>query len=224
METQFQHQLKEVFNHYGFPLTSGQIEQLTVYHTELKRWNTHINLTAIHDDAEVINKHFLDSVSVLEHCAIEDGQKVIDIGTGAGFPGVVLKTYVPSICLTLVETSHKKVAFLKYLIAQLGLDTSIKVFADRAEICAESDVFINAYDWVLTRYVASLEKSATYCVPLLNPTGRWIAYKSGEIDAEISQSEKVMHELGAEIETVRTSRITQLNRTYVVVRRSNGQN
>ena len=222
METQFQHQLKEVFNRYGFPLTSGQIEQLTVYRSELKRWNAHINLTALHDDAEVIYKHFLDSVSVLEHFSIEKDQKVIDIGTGAGFPGVVLKIYIPNIRLTLVEASHKKVAFLKYLISQLGLDMSIQVFAKRAEICAENDKFVNAYDWVLTRYVASLAKSAEYCLPLLNATGRWVAYKSSESDAEIHESKEVLQELGGKIEEVHRSRISQLNRCYIVVRRNDG--
>lgn len=224
MEMQFRHQLEEVFSGYGFPLTSEQIEQLTTYRTELKRWNARINLTALHDDIEVIYKHFLDSVSVLEHFAIAEGQTVIDIGTGAGFPGVVLKICVPQICLTLVEASHKKVAFLKFLISQLRLDSSIQVFAKRAEICAQTDEFVNAYDWVLTRYVASLEKSATYCLPLLNTTGRWVAYKSGETDAEVSNSKEVMYELGAVVEGVYTSRIAQLNRTYVVVSRVNGQN
>jgi 16S rRNA (guanine527-N7)-methyltransferase len=219
METQFRHLLKQVFNRYGFPLTSTQIEQLTVYHSELKRWNTHINLTALRDDTEVIYKHFLDSVSVLEHWTIEAGHTVIDVGTGAGFPGVVLKIYIPDIRLTLVEASHKKVAFLKYLISQLGFDTSIQVFAKRAEICAESDAFVNTYDWVLTRYVAALTKSATYCLPLLNATGRWIAYKSNEKDKEILQSEKALHQLGAKIERVHTSRIAQLNRNYIVISR-----
>ena len=224
MEMQFRYQLVEEFNRYGFPLTTEQSEQLTMYRTELKRWNARINLTALHDDVEVIYRHFLDSVSVLEHFAIAEGQTVIDVGTGAGFPGIVLKIYVPSICLTLVEASQKKVAFLKYLITQLGLDSSIQVIAKRAEICAETDEFVNAYDWVLTRYVASLKKSATYCLPMLNTTGRWIAYKSGETDIEINQCREVVQELGAIVEGVHTSRITQLNRTYVVVSRVNGQN
>ena len=222
METQFRHQLEEVFSSNGFPLTAEQIEQLTVYRSELKRWNTHINLTALQEDAEIIQKHFLDSVSVLEHFAIKDGQTVIDIGTGAGFPGVVLKIYIPNIRLTLVEASHKKVAFLKYLISQLQLDMSIQVLAKRAEICAESEQFVNAYDWVLTRYVASLAKSAIYCLPLLNTTGRWVAYKSNEKDIEIRESRKVLQQFGGKIEGVHNSRIAQLNRCYIVVRRDDG--
>lgn len=221
METQFHHQLEETFNRHGFPLTSRQIEQLTLYRLELQRWNTHTNLTALHDDTEVIYKHFLDSIGILEYYTFVDKQAVIDIGTGAGFPGIVIKIYVPSIHLTLVEASQKKVSFLKYIIAQLGLDTSIQVIANRAEICAETEEFINAYDWVLTRYVASIEKSARFCLPLLNKTGKWIAYKSKENNTEILQGEKVLHELGAEIDNVHTSRIPKLNRSFVVVSRIN---
>lgn len=221
METQFRHQLEETFNRHGFPLTSKQIEQLTVYRSELQRWNTHINLTALHDDTEVIYKHFLDSISILKHYTFVEKQAVIDIGTGAGFPGIVIKIYVPSIHLTLVEASQKKVAFLKYIVSQLGLGPSIQVIAKRAEICAETDEFINAYDWVLTRYVASLEKSVRYCLPLLNKTGKWIAYKSKENSTEIRQGEKVLHELGAEIDNVHTSHIPELNRSFVVVSRIN---
>ena len=190
MKTQFQYQLDEAFNKHGFPLTSEQIEQLTIYRRELKRWNTRINLTALHDDSEVIYKHFLDSISIFEHFTIATKQEVIDIGTGAGFPGIVIKIYNPSISLTLVEVSQKKVAFLNYLITQLNFDTSIQVVAKRAEICAETDDFINVYDWVLTRFVASLDKSAHYCLPLLNATGKWIAYKSTEYNTEISHSKK----------------------------------
>ena len=219
METQFQYQLKADFDRYGFPLTPQQIAQLTRYFSELKRWNAHINLTALRDEAEVRHKHFLDSVSVLEHVNIEAEQTVIDVGTGAGFPGIVLKIYIPDIRLTLVEASRKKVAFLKYVISQLGLDGSVQVLDIRAEACATAAEFVNAYDWVLTRYVAALSESAAYCLPLLKTTGRWIAYKSGENAAEIRHSEKRLHELGGKIDAVHASRIAQLNRTYVVIRR-----
>ncbi len=219
METQFQHQLKADFDRYGFPLTPQQVEQLTRYFSALKRWNAHINLTALRNEAEVRYKHFLDSVSVLEHVNMKGGQTVVDIGTGAGFPGIVLKIYIPDIRLTLVEASHKKAAFLKYVIYQLGLAGSVEVLDVRAETCAEAAEFVNTYDWVLTRYVASLAESAAYCLPLLKTTGRWIAYKSGQNAAEIRQSEKRIHQLGGKIDVVHVSRIPELNRTYVVISR-----
>ena len=215
----FHHQLEQVFDNYGFPLTEKQIEQLVLYSVELRRWNHHINLTAINEDVDVIYKHFLDSVSVLEHCTIAEEHNLIDIGTGAGFPGVVLKIYIPNIRLTLVEASHKKIAFLKYLISRLGLDSSIRVLQERAEICAETDTYRNAYDWVMTRYVASLAKSAKYCLPLLNETGRWVAYKSNEKDIEIQESEFALKEHSGKIEDIHDSRIARLNRSYIIIRR-----
>lgn len=217
MEEQFCQLLQETFSQHGFPLTSDQIEQLTIYRTELQRWNEHINLTAINDDVAVIYKHFLDSVSVLDHCDIRTGQTVIDIGTGAGFPGVVLKVYMPDIQLTLIEASLKKVSFLKYLVSRLGFNPSVQIIANRAEICADEDVFMSAYDWVLTRYVASLKDSARYCLPMLKPTGRWVAYKSGETHEEIAQSEDTLEEFEGRIENVHNSNIAQIDRSYIVM-------
>lgn len=219
MERNFSQLLEEVFLQNGFLLNSEQIEQLTMYCCELQRWNSHINLTTIIDDVDVIYKHFLDSVSVLEHCEIHSENNVIDIGSGAGFPGVVLKIYIPDIKLTLVEASQKKASFLKYLTSQLGFASSVNVFAERAEICSDNEQFMNSYDWVLTRFVASLEKSFAYCVPMLKPTGRWVAYKSSETELEINQNENRLHEFGVKIESVYNSRITRLNRSYIVIKR-----
>ncbi|MYB63661.1 hypothetical protein F4X73_03135, partial [Candidatus Poribacteria bacterium] len=92
--------------------------------------------------------------------------------------------------------------------------------AERAEICAQDDQFVNSYDWVLTRYITSLDKSVKYCVPMLKPTGQWIAYKSKETDREILQSEDTLKEYGVEIGNVHKSNITHLNRSYIVISRT----
>lgn len=199
-----------------------------------------MNLTAIRDENEIVHKHFLDSLSVLEHITLKKGDTVIDIGTGAGFPGIVLKIYVPEIRLTLVEASKKKGSFLKFLIPQLNLDqelvyrhfdkgtsswsnqeVKVKVLTERAEICAGDPDHVSAYDWVFTRYVATIRDSAVYCLPFLKPTGRWVAYKSGReiIDTEIDNASAYLSALGGSIETVSTN--PKLNRSYVVVRRVN---
>ncbi len=217
----FREKLKAVFNRHGFPLITEQLEQLTLYWSELKRWNSHMNLTSLHDDDEIIYKHFLDSISVLEHFKIESGQKIIDIGTGAGFPGLVLKIYNPRIILTLVEVSQKKVAFLKYAVSQLAFDSSPNILVKRAESCAADKENINTYDWVLTRYVASLKDSVAYCLPLLNPTGRWIAYKSSNIETEIEHSRKTLNTFGAEIERIYAGGIEKLDRSFVALRKVN---
>ena len=195
--------------------------QLIRYRDELLRWNASINLTAVTDDNEIIHKHFLDSLSILEYITLRDGDAVIDVGTGAGFPGVVLKIYVPGIRLTLIEASQKKASFLKFLIPQLQLHQTVNVavLAERAEVCAQQQTHAGAYDWVFTRYVATIADSAGYCLPLLKESGKWIAYKSGEetIRTEIDESTRRLNALGGTVETVITS--AKFNRSYVMVRR-----
>ena len=183
-----------------------------------------MNLTAITDENEIIHKHFLDSLSVLEYITLKKGDAVIDIGTGAGFPGIVLKIYVPDIRLTLVEASKKKGSFLKFLIPHLNLHqkvNNVEVLTERAEICVRDPDRVGAYDWVFTRYVATIRDSAIYCLPFLKPTGRWVAYKFGQeiIDTEIDDSAAYLSALGGSIETVFTN--PKSNRSYVVVRRAN---
>ncbi len=180
-----------------------------------------MNLTAITDDDEIIHKHFLDSLSVLEHITLRDGDSVIDVGTGAGFPGVVLKIYVPGIRLTLIEASQKKASFLKFLIPQLQLHQTmnVAVLAERAEVCVQQQAHTGVYDWVFTRYVATIADSADYCLPLLKESGEWIVYKSGEetIRDEIDKSMGRLNALGGAVETVITN--AKFNRSYVVIRR-----
>ncbi len=215
------HALKETFEQYGFPLTTHQVAQFDRYRTELLRWNKHINLTAITDEDEIVHKHFLDSLSVLEHITLKSGDAVIDIGTGAGFPGIVLKIYVPDIRLTLVEASKKKGSFLKFLILQLNLHQKVntEILTERAEVCARDPDRIGVYDWVFTRYVATIQDSAAYCLPFLKSTGKWVAYKSREeiIKSEIDNSTTHLSALGGCVETVFTN--SKLNRGYVVMHR-----
>ena len=141
--------LKETFNEYGFPITAHQAAQFEQYRDALLRWNRQFNLTAITDKVEITQKHFLDSLGVLEHITLKRGDTVMDIGTGAGFPGVVLKIYVPDIRLTLVEASKKKGSFLRFLIAKLNLhqETDVEVLTGRAEDWARDPNHTGAYDW-----------------------------------------------------------------------------
>ena len=214
--------IKETFNQYGFPLTTHQAAQFEQYRDELLRWNAQINLTAITDKVEITHKHFLDSLGVLEHIALKSGDTVIDIGTGAGFPGIALKIYVPDIRLTLVEASKKKGSFLRFLIAKLNLQqgADVEVVTERAEVCVRDPNHTGAYDWVFTRYVATIRDSAAYCMPFLKPTGKWVAYKSGKevIDIEIKESAADLNALGGSVETVFTT--PKFNRSYVVIQKT----
>lgn len=221
----FEQDLKETFNHYGFPLTEYQAAQFNLFRTELLRWNERVNLTAITDDNDIVHKHFLDSLSVLEHISLRGSDSVVDVGTGAGFPGIVLKIYMPDLRLTLIESSKKKVSFLKYLVTELNRFVNahqrvdVEIFAERAEVCAQQQKHIGTYDWVFTRYVAAIQDSAAYCLPLLKPTGKWVAYKSGDetIETEINNSSARLNALGGIVETVLKN--PKFDRSYIVMHR-----
>ena len=227
MSSKFREGLQQTLLQYGFPLEPVQLDQFAIYWRELKRWNSRMNLTSIRTDREIIIKHFLDSLSVLQCFDIKPGDSVIDIGTGAGFPGLPIKIYIPDVKLVLVEPSLKKVSFLRFLISQLSrncqLNTSSswenpRIVAQRAEECATNSQHITAYDWVLTRYVASIEDSVTYCLPLLKPNGTWVAYKSPDVQHEIQQATPKLQSLCGRGEAIVNSHIPNLNRTYVAIR------
>ena len=217
----FRHFLEETFHRHGLPLTHDQQEQFVTYWRELQRWNSRINLTSIRDDRDIVFKHFLDSVGILKFFSIEAGDSVVDIGSGAGFPGIPLKIYAPDVKLTLVESSSKKASFLQFVVSQLNVTPAgedISIAAQRAEAFAKRSENLGAYDWVLTRYVASLADSAAYCMPLLTCKGTWIAYKPREVEAEIRDAGSRLQSFGGEVERVVDSGISELNRAYVAIR------
>ena len=227
MSSEFREELQQTLLQYGFPLAPVQLDQFVTYWRELKRWNARMNLTSIRTDREIIIKHFLDSLSVLQCFDIKPGDSVIDIGTGAGFPGLPIKIYIPDIKLVLVEPSSKKVSFLRFLISQLSRNRQSttssswenpRIVAQRAEECTKNSRHITAYDWVLTRYVASLEESVAYCLPLLKPNGTWVAYKSPDVQHEIQQATPKLQSLGSRDQSIVNSHIPTLNRTYVAIR------
>ena len=227
MSSQFREELEQTLLQHGFPLEPAQVDQFVAYWRELKRWNARMNLTSIREDREIIVKHFLDSLSVLQCFDIKPGDSVIDIGTGAGFPGLPIKIYIPDIKLVLVDPSLKKVSFLRFLISQLNRNcqSSIssswenpRIVAQRAEECITNSQHITAYDWVLTRYVASIEDSVSYCLPLLKPNGTWVAYKSPDVQHEIQRATSKLQSLGGRDQFIVDSHIPNLNRTYVAIR------
>ena len=226
MSSQFREELQQILLQHGFPLEPVQLDQFVTYWRELKRWNSRINLTSVRTDREIIIKHFLDSLSVLQYFDVKSGDSIIDIGTGAGFPGLPIKIYIPDIKLVLVEPSLKKVSFLRFLISQLSRNCQSntsrswenpRIVAQRAEECTTNGQHITAYDWVLTRYVASIEDSAAYCLSLLKPNGTWVAYKSPDVQHEIQQATPKLQSLGGRDQSIVNSHIPKLNRTYVAI-------
>ena len=215
----FQLLINQVFTQHGFSLTNSQASLFTAYLENLKLWNNKINLTSIRDDREIIMKHFLDSVSVLNYFVVQEGDLVVDVGSGAGFPGIPIKILIPNLNLTLIESVSKKASFLKFLKTQLKLKDT-KIINLRAEEIIKLSQHQQNYDLVLTRYIASIEDSIDYCLPLLKPGGNWVAFKSRNVQDEICSATKKLKSVNAKIQSVIKNDTLSLNRMYVMIKQN----
>lgn len=194
-------QLKKDLNEFGIELTAEMEEKFLLYYNMLIEWNSFMNLTAITDFDEVLKKHFTDSVSLIR--AIPDlGEKkyrMIDIGTGAGFPGIPLKIVFPNISVVLLDSLNKRVNFLKEVISKLQL-TDITAVHGRAEDFAQNKEYRESFDLCVSRAVANLATLSEYCLPFVKKNGRFISYKSEKVSEEFEVSGKAISVLGGEYE------------------------
>ena len=220
MDTEkFQSLINQIFTQHGFSLTNSQVSLFTIYWENLKLWNSKINLTSIRDDHEIIMKHFLDSVAVLNYFVVQENDLVVDVGSGAGFPGIPIKILRPNLDLTLVESVSKKASFLKFLKTRLELENT-KIINLRAEEIVRLSQHRQNYDLVLTRYIASIEDSIDYCLPLLKPSGNWVAFKSGNVQDEICSAAKKLKSVNAKIQSIINNDTLSLNRMYVMIKQN----
>jgi 16S rRNA (guanine527-N7)-methyltransferase len=185
----------------GLELTAAQRKDFDWYATELVDWNQRFNLTAITDPAAIGIKHFLDSLSCLLVMRGQAPGRVIDIGTGAGFPGLPLKIVRPQIRLTLVEATGKKVDFCQHVVTSLRLE-AVQVIHARAEEIGHWPDHRQAYDWALARAVAAMPVLVEYLLPLLRIGGRAIAQKGDTGPAEAHAAEKALRLLGGRVQQV----------------------
>lgn len=194
-------QLKKDLNEFGIELTAEMEEQFLLYYNMLIEWNSFMNLTAITDFDEVLKKHFTDSVSLIR--AIPDLSekrfKVIDVGTGAGFPGIPLKIVFPNISVVLLDSLNKRVNFLNEVISKLQL-TDITAMHGRAEDFAQNKEYRESFDLCVSRAVANLATLSEYCLPFVKKNGRFISYKSEKVSEEFEVSGKAISVLGGEYE------------------------
>ena len=188
----------------GLSLTPAQVEQFEVYYKELIQWNKRVNLTAIvgYEDAQV--KHFLDSLTIApELKGMPASLRLIDIGTGAGIPGVPLRILLPDIRLTLLESVGKKARFLTHLIARLGIDNNVEVLTARAEDVARDEAYREQFDVVLSRGVAILATLGELALPFCTPGGTFIAQKKGRCDQEVEGALRAIDILGGRLREVK---------------------
>jgi 16S rRNA (guanine527-N7)-methyltransferase len=182
----------------GIELTESQLEQFEVYYNELVSWNEQINLTAITDYEEVQLKHFLDALTVTIAYNPAKNDSVIDVGTGAGIPGMPLKIVFPNIKLVLLEATAKKVSFLHHIRQTLGLK-DVEIIVGRAEEVAYVPQYRERFQLVLSRAVASLPTLVELTIPFCVVGGSFIAQKKGKVDEELRLADKAISTLGGKL-------------------------
>ncbi len=201
----------------GLRLSAEQEEALEWYGAELLRWNERVNLTAIRSPEDVRVKHFLDSLSVLTATGCLDGKRVADVGTGAGFPGLVLKIACPQMRLTLVEAVSKKLDFCKHVAAKLGLD-GVGFLHARAEDVGRHDEHREAYDVAVARAVARLPVLAEYLLPLVRLGGVMVAQKGESATQEVQAAQYAVGVLGGSLEKIQEVELPSVaERRYLVI-------
>jgi 16S rRNA (guanine527-N7)-methyltransferase len=189
------HDAQALFNVH---ITGRQLMALIAYEKELLEWNQKFNLTAIRDSESIRTKHFLDSFSCVLAWKASPPERLIDVGTGAGFPGIPLKILYPNLRLTLVESVGKKAMFCQHIVRVLGLEY-VDVIQTRAESLGQSPQHREKYDWAVARAVANLNVLSEYLMPLVKVGGRALAQKGESGPAEAQSAEKAMELLGGKL-------------------------
>lgn len=209
---------EEKLAHLGITLNEVQKKQFQDFYEILVEWNEFMNLTGITEYEEVNEKHFVDSLSLVKAVNPQEVKTVIDVGTGAGFPGIPLKIVFPHMEVVLLDSLNKRVKFLNAVIEKLGL-TGIKAIHGRAEDYAKQSEYREQFDLCVSRAVANLSTLSEYCVPYVRVGGVFLPYKSGEIDEEVEQSKKAVHILGGKIQEIIKFQLpgSEIGRSFVKI-------
>lgn len=209
---------KKVLESFGLSLSDRQQEQLTIYYEMLVEKNKVMNLTAITEFSDVLQKHFLDSIALAQYIDLTKPAAVLDLGTGAGFPGLPLKIMFPNLQMTLADSLNKRILFLDEVIEALGLENVTTVHA-RAEDLARDVKHREMYDYCVSRAVANLSTLSEYCLPFVKEGGMFIPYKSGEINEEVQAAKKAVFLLGGQLREVIPFQLagTDLMRSFVMI-------
>lgn len=220
MEYSFDKFIEEV-NKISINLTDEQLEQFRIYYEMLVEKNKVMNLTGITEWDEVLEKHFLDSISLIRAIDLNQTLTVMDMGTGAGFPGIPLKIAFPNLKVTLADSLNKRVLFLQEVIDLLKLE-GIEAIHGRAEDLARDKKYREQYDLSVSRAVANLSTLSEYCLPFVKIGGQFISYKSGDVEEELAASKSAMFLLGGKINNTIKFELGESGRSFIIIDKVNG--
>lgn len=210
--TKFRNSMKSI----GIELTDSQLNAFETYYDMLIDRNKVMNLTAITEFDEVMDKHFLDSVYLFRSIELKADYKLIDIGTGAGFPGIPLKIVFPELKITLLDSLNKRVGFLNDVIDELNLN-GIEAIHGRAEDIARDKAYRASYDIAVSRAVANLSTLSEYCLPFVKIGGKFVSYKSGDCADEVDNAKAAIHLLGGKINKIDKFSYSNNSRSFIVI-------
>lgn len=218
LKEEFSKKMQEYSKEIGILLQEKQINQFYNYMKLLLEWNEKINLTAITKPEEIILKHFIDSMTIAND--IEKNAKLIDVGTGAGFPGIPLKIIREDIDITLLDSLNKRVIFLKEVIKQLSL-TKIEAIHSRVEEFGKNKKYRESFDYATSRAVANLSTLSEYLIPLVKLKGCCISMKGPDIKEEIQQSQNAILLLGGKVEEIKSFQLpkSDIDRNVIKIRK-----
>lgn len=204
-------------------LNHEQLDKFYQFYELLVDWNKVMNLTGITDYDEVNEKHFIDSLAIIKVVDLHKVDRIIDIGTGAGFPGIPLKIAFPHLEVVLLDSLQKRVKFLNEVLSELNLQ-KVTTLHGRAEDFARDVLYRESFDLCVSRAVANLAVLSEYCIPYVCVGGNFISYKSGNIDEEIDQAETSIRVLGGRLEEVVRFKLPQsdIERSFVKIYKENG--
>lgn len=215
---EFESKMKEILTKINIELNKKQIEQFYKYMNLLIEWNNKMNLTAIVDPDEIIIKHFVDSIIISKY--IKTNARIIDIGTGAGFPGVPLKIIREDIDILLLDSLNKRINFLNEVITELGL-TKITAIHARVEEFARNKKYRENFEVVVSRAVANMSTLSEYMLPLTKVGENTICMKGSEFEDELENSKKAISILGGKIEKIEEYKLpeTDMNRSLIILKK-----